>query len=94
MSRTVRVALLATVAWLVVFLVVPLAGVIVGNVRGDDFSRVLANPATWRVVWFSTWQSVLSVAATFAVAAPITWLIGRHQFAGRRALRAVTTVGF
>lgn len=94
MSRTVRVALLATVAWLVVFLVVPLAGMIVGNVRGDDFSRVLSNPATWRVVWFSTWQSVLSVAATFAVAAPVTWLIGRHQFAGRRALRAVTTVGF
>jgi thiamine transport system permease protein len=82
------------VAWLVAFLVVPVVLLVTGDTDFDDVTRILTRRSTWNVVWFATWQAVLSVVATFVVAGPVTWLISRHRFRGRRALRAVTTVGF
>ncbi|MFM8968693.1 MAG: hypothetical protein ACKOI3_00285, partial [Actinomycetota bacterium] len=94
MSRTVRVAASAAALWLAVFVVVPVVVLLAGSLKANDFSRVLTNDVTWKVVWFSTWQSILSTGATFVLAMPVTWLIGRYHFLGRRALRAVTTIGF
>ncbi|MGA1506811.1 MAG: ABC transporter permease, partial [Ilumatobacteraceae bacterium] len=82
------------VAWLVAFLVVPVVLLVTGDTDFDDVTRILTRRSTWNVVWFATWQAVLSVVATFVVAVPVTWLISRHRFRWRRALRAVTTVGF
>lgn len=92
-NRLPRFAAVPVILWLSVFLVLPIVTIVVSYV-GLDATRVLSRGATWRVVWFSTWQAVLSVAATFLVAAPVTWLIGRHDFRGRRALRAASTLGF
>lgn len=89
-----RWAAFVVVSWLAVFLVFPMVNIVSGHLALSDASRVLARQSTWQLVWFSAWQSALSVIATFAVSAPVTWLIGRHQFRGRRWLRAVTTVGF
>ncbi|MFM7666383.1 MAG: ABC transporter permease [Actinomycetota bacterium] len=94
MSRTVRVAASAAAMWLAVFVVVPVVVLLAGSLKANDFSRVLTNDVTWKVVWFSTWQSILSTGATFVLAMPVTWLIGRYHFLGRRTLRAVTNVGF
>ena len=89
-----RWAAFVVVSWLAVFLVWPMVNIVSGHLRLSDASRVLARQSTWELVWFSTWQSALSVVVTFIVAAPVTWLVGRHQFRGRRWLRAITTVGF
>ena len=89
-----RVALVVVSLWLGVFLVAPVLTMVGGFVAPSDISRVLALPSTWRLVWFSLWQSAISVAVTLIVAAPVTWLIGLHRFRGRRILRATTTVGF
>jgi len=94
MSRTVRVAASAATMWLAVFVVAPVVVLLARNLKASDFSRVLTNDVTWKVVWFSTWQSILSTGATFVLAMPITWLIGRYHFLGRRTLRAVATIGF
>ena len=82
------------VAWLVAFLMVPVVLLVTGDTDFDDVTRILTRRSTWNVVWFATWQAVLSVVATFIVAGPVTWLISRHRFRWRRALRAVTTIGF
>ena len=93
MSKTVlhpapaRVALVVVVLWLGVFLVAPVLTMVGGFVAPSDVSRVLALPSTWRLVWFSLWQSAISVAVTLVIAAPVTWLIGLHRFRGRRILR-------
>ena len=89
-----RIALVVVSLWLGVFLVAPVLTMVGGFVQPADVSRVLARASTWRLVWFSLWQSALSVAVTLVVAAPVTWLIGLHRFRGRRLLRAATTVGF
>ena len=41
------------------------------------------------IVAFTLVQSVLSTAGAVAVAMPAAWLVGRHQFLGRRLLMAV-----
>lgn len=89
-----RVAALVVALWLGAFLVMPVFTMTVGFVQPADFLRVLTRSSTWQLVWFSLWQSALSVAVTLVVAAPVTWLIGLHRFRGRRLLRAVSTVGF
>jgi len=89
-----RFATVPVGVWLLAFLVLPLGMMMSQHMAQADIARVLSQPTTWRVLWFSTWQALVSVIATLIVAAPITWLIGRHHFVGRRALRALTTVGF
>lgn len=93
-DRLPRVAAVPALLWLIVFLVLPVALMIAGYVGVEDTIRVLRLDSTWRIVRFSTWQAVLSVVATFLLAAPVTWLIGRHDFRGRRVLRAISTLGF
>ena len=92
--KLVMAASLLVTPWLLLFFVVPVVTMLVNHTRWDDVSRVVGNSSTWRVVWFSSWQAMLSVVATFIIAWPITWLIGRHDFRGRRSLRAMCTVGF
>jgi len=93
-NRLPRIATVPALLWLTVFLVLPVTVMVARYVGVDDVSRVLRRDTTWRVVWFSTWQAVLSVAATFLLGTPVAWLIGRHDFRGRRALRAISTLGF
>jgi len=89
-----RWAAFVVVTWLAAFLVFPVVNIVTGHLALSDASRVLTRQSTWHIVWFSAWQSALSVVATFAVSGPVTWLIGRYRFRGRRWLRAVATVGF
>ena len=87
-------AFVVAALWLAAFFAVPVGMMLVDFASVEDARRVVTRASTWKIVWFSTWQGALSVVATFAVAAPVTWLIGRHEFFARRALRAVATVGF
>lgn len=93
-GRFGRFATVPVGAWLLAFLVVPLGMMTTQYMVQADITRVLSQSTTWRLIWFSTWQATLSAIATLLIAAPVTWLIGRHHFLGRRVLRALTTVGF
>ena len=56
----------------------------------DTFGR----PATWRVLWFTTWQAVASTALVLALGLAPTWAISRFRFPGRRALLSLLTAVF
>ena len=92
-SRPILTGLPALI-WLAIFLLVPVAVLVAGHVDASDVSRVLTRQSTWRIAWFSLWQAVVSVIATFALALPLTWFVGRHNFRGRRVVRAIASVGF
>ena len=85
---------LPALIWLAIFLLLPVAALVAGHVDVGDISRVLARQSTWRIAWFSLWQAVASVLVTFAMALPLTWFVGRHNFRGRRVVRAIASVGF
>ena len=85
---------LLPVAWLTTFAILPSATLLIAQVDLADVARVLERRSTREIVWFSTWQAVASVLITFVIAAPVTWLVGRHGFRGRHTLRAISSVGF
>nr|MBU6202991.1 hypothetical protein [Acidobacteriota bacterium] len=93
-ARIGRVSTFVVAVWVGVFLVLPVATLIVADLGLHDVTRILGQLSTWRLLWFSAWQAAVSVLVTGLISAPITWLIGRHHFRGRSILRAVTTVGF
>ena len=45
-------------------------------------------------LWFTTWQAFVSTVVTLIVGTPVAWLLSRHEFAGRRMIRALTLVPF
>jgi len=93
-ARLARSSALPPLAWLGGFALLPIAVLLTAHVDAGDASRVLSRTSTWETLWFSVWQAFVSVLLTFALASPVTWLIGRHNFRGRRVLRAVTSIGF
>lgn len=72
----------------------PLASIARRSVGETGLGDVLGSAVTWRVVWFTTWQAALSTLLTFLVAAPLTVVVGRYRFAGRRLVLAAVTVPF
>jgi len=58
------------------------------------FGEVLADPRMRGALWFSVWQSALSVALTLVAAAPITWAVSRYSFPGRSLAKALVTAPF
>ncbi len=51
----------------------------------------LGDSDTWRVVWFTTWQAVLSTVLTIAVGLAPAYVCARYRFAGRRLLVGLLT---
>ncbi len=83
-------------AYLAVFFAYPLAA-LVWRGLGDDpgaLVDVVSSSSIRSVLLFTVWQAAASVVATFVLAVPLTYLIGRHSFRGRRFLLAVVTVPF
>jgi thiamine transport system permease protein len=85
-------------AFLGFFFAYPLAAILERGLRSDgDLSSpldVLTDPLTRDVVWFTIWQALASTALTIAVALPAAYVLGRYQFPGRSAVRAVVIVPF
>jgi len=57
-------------------------------------SDILANPSVHEALWFSLWQSLLSAIVCLALSLPITWVLSRFEFRGRKLVRALVTIPF
>ena len=76
------------------FFVYPLTS-IVSSVIGDVHPGTVLGDARLRgVIWFTTWQAVVSTVLTLAVGLPAAYLLARFRFAGRAVLRVATLVAF
>lgn len=100
-GRAVRVAgVLVPLAFLGAFFVYPVASIIgrglrsTGRFDASPVLDVLRDPALRHVAWFTCWQAVVSTALTFVVAWPLTFVLARVDFPGRRWLRAFVVVPF
>ena len=81
------------VAWLALFVGVPVVALVVRVVDTDSL-RVMRTSVPWRIGWFTLWQAVLSAVTTLVVAMPVTWVLARHEFRMRRTVRAIIVSGF
>jgi thiamine transport system permease protein len=84
-------------AFLAFFFLLPLAEIVargLGSAGGESTWRVLTDPNTRSVLWFTVWQAIASTALTILAALPASYVLGRYRFPGRNVVRAVVTVPF
>ncbi|MER7895331.1 iron ABC transporter permease [Streptomyces sp. NPDC096046] len=96
-----RFGLLAVpVAFFAVFFAYPVAAIVARGLKADGtwhlgrIGDVLAQSGVRHVLWFTTWQAVVSTVLTLLVALPGAYVFARLDFPGKQALRAVVTVPF
>ena len=58
------------------------------------FGDVLSNPSIREALWFSLWQSAVSALVCVTVSLPITWVLARFEFPGRKLVRTLVTIPF
>ena len=80
--------------FVVIFAILPTVVIArrVGSI--DAVSDILANPSVREALWFSLWQSLLSAIVCLALSLPITWVLSRFEFRGRKLVRALVTIPF
>jgi thiamine transport system permease protein len=84
-------------AFVAFFFLLPLAEILargLGSGVGESAWGVLADPNTRHVLWFTVWQALASTVLTVLVALPAAYVLGRYDFPGRGAVRAIVTVPF
>lgn len=79
---------------LVVFYAWPFVNLIVTAIDGTSVRTVFSRSRTWSIVWFTTWQAVVSTAITIVVGLAPAWAIARYEFVGRRFLLGLLTAVF
>jgi thiamine transport system permease protein len=77
-----------------VFLVLPFFNSLATFFSLSTTREVLSDSSMIGIVWFSLWQSVLSVVATMTIAFPATWALSRFQFPGAKLCRGLLTTPF
>jgi thiamine transport system permease protein len=100
-GRIARALMLAVpLAFLGVFFVYPVASIIGRGLTPDGsldlspIASVVTDPQLRGVAWFTIWQAAVSTALTVLVALPGAYVFARHEFPGKRLLRAAVTVPF
>ncbi len=88
------------VAFFAVFFAYPVAAIVARGLKTDgawQFGRigeVLAQSDVRHVLWFTTWQALVSTALTLLIALPGAYVFARFDFRGKQVLRAAVTVPF
>lgn len=82
--------------FLTLFFLYPIATLVARGLGGDiaRLGEVLTEPRFLRIIWFTLWQALASVALTVVVAWPLTWAIANRRFAGRSLARVLVTIPF
>ncbi|MEU7467958.1 iron ABC transporter permease [Streptomyces sp. NPDC044984] len=88
------------VAFFAVFFAYPVTAIVARGLRTDGtwqlgrIGDVLAQSGVRQVLWFTTWQALVSTALTLLIALPGAYVFARFDFPGKQVLRAVVTVPF
>lgn len=93
-------ALLALpLAFVLLFLVYPLQGILRESLFGEsaslhDLRPLWADSYYLQRLWFTTWQAVLSTVITLALALPCAYVFAHYDFRGKTLVMAVVTIPF
>jgi thiamine transport system permease protein len=80
--------------WFAIFFLWPTLHALISLTSWSAIKETLSSQSTWSVLWFTTWQALMSVIATFLIAMPITWILARFSFPGSRWVRGIVSTPF
>jgi len=92
--KSTRWLIIAPGLFLLVFLAIPTAAIVQRGASVDAFASIISNDGFRKVAWFTLWQTVLSTVLTVACALPVTFILSRFSFTGKRLLLALITAPF
>jgi molybdate transport system permease protein len=90
-SRSVPVPFLAPSLIAVLFLVLPLIGLII-RAPWENLWSVLRHSDTSQALRLSLWTSTAATAVSLIIGVPLAWVLARTDFPGLRLLRALVTL--
>jgi thiamine transport system permease protein len=92
------ILLAPALAFLLLFLVYPLQGILresfFGEAASGGLGPLVEDSYYLERAWFTFWQASLSAAITLVLALPCAWVLARFEFPGKRAVEALVTVPF
>jgi thiamine transport system permease protein len=88
------VALTILVGFIALFVLWPVARLVSTGGDLDAINDVFGSPRLRSVVWFTVWQATLSTVATLSIGLPAAWLIGLHDFPGKRVFVGLWSAPF
>jgi len=86
--------------FLVLFYFYPLLKIVLlsfvpeGSWNPGQLNRLISTPIYKHILWFTTWQAVLSTTLTLVLALPGAYVFSRYRFFGKNILQALMTVPF
>src|ERR1700760_1169666 len=90
-SRSVPAPLLVPALIAVLFLVLPLAGLLIRAPWGRLGAALSGSDAT-QALTLSLWTATVSTAISLVIGVPLAWVLARTTFPGQRLLRALVTL--
>jgi len=99
-ASALALAALVPLAFLAVFFLLPVAGMLARGFLGDGtldlggFADVFGRTRTHRVLWFTLSMSASATVLTALLGIPVAYVLYRTALPGRRLLRALVTVPF
>lgn len=92
--RSTRWLVIAPALFFVVFFAIPTAVIVQRGASVDAFADIMASEGFRKAAWFTLWQTTLSTVLTVACALPVTFILARFSFQGKRLLLALITAPF
>jgi molybdate transport system permease protein len=90
-SRSVPAPLLVPALIAILFLLLPLAGLLIRAPWGRLGSALSGTDAT-QALTLSLWTATVSTAISLVIGVPLAWVLARSSFPGQRLLRALVTL--
>jgi molybdate transport system permease protein len=90
-SRSVPAPLLVPALIAIVFLLLPLAGLLIRAPWGRLGAALSGTDAT-QALTLSLWTATVSTAISMVIGVPLAWVLARSSFPGQRLLRALVTL--
>ncbi len=84
----------APLVGLSLFYLWPFVNLVVEAVDVESIRTTLGRGRTRSIIWFTTWQAVVSTLLTIVVGLAPAWAIARYDFVGRRLLLSLLTAVF
>ncbi len=86
--------LLIPIAFLAFFFFYPLINIFRLSLTYEAVVAFFARVYFRKIIWFTTWQALLSTVLTLIAGLPAAYLFARYTFPGRGLLKAITTIPF
>ena len=90
-SRKIPAPLFAPALVAIIFLVLPLVGLLVRAPWGQ-LTSILSTPEVLQALELSLWTASAATVIALVVGLPLAWVLARADFPGKRLLRAVVTL--